>query len=81
MGVTINPILGDEMNVERLSAILKGKIRTNACVFKMLTDCYRSGIMPCLNATTELTTFSSVVSVLHEAILLQVHASSHYNYY
>ena len=68
------------MNVERLSAILKGKIRTNACVFKLLTDCYRNGAMPCMDATTELTTFSSVVSIVHEAILLQVHASSNFNY-
>jgi hypothetical protein len=62
------------MNVERLTAILKGKIRTNASVFKMLTDCYRKGALPCMDAATELTPYSSVVSVVHEAILLQVHA-------
>jgi hypothetical protein len=60
------------MNVERLLSILHGRIRTHEMVFKMITDCYRSGSLPCMGQVNELTTFSSVVSVLHEAILLQV---------
>ena len=60
------------MNVEKLTAILKGRIRTNAVVFRMITDCYRKGKTPAMQAVTELTEFSSVVSFVHEAICLQV---------
>ena len=60
------------MNVEELTAILRGKIRTNDAVFKLITNCYRSGSLPCMRTVSELTEFSAVVSVPHEAICLQV---------
>ena len=68
----LNPVLGDDMSVEKLSGILKGKLRSHPAVFKMVTDCYRSGGMPVMRGVQELTSFSSVVSVVHEAIVLQV---------
>ena len=60
------------MNVEELSQILRGRIRTNNPVFRILTDCYRNGGLPCLSQVDDMVPFSSVVSVLHEAIMLQV---------
>jgi hypothetical protein len=73
--IQLNPLLGPDMCVEELSEILKGRMRTNAVVFKMLTDCYRAGALPVMEMCTERIHFSSVVSIVHEAILLQVHVS------
>ena len=60
------------MCLKDLSAVLDGQLRTNSAVFKMVTDCYRSGALPTMVACSESVIFSSVVSVVHEAILLQV---------
>jgi hypothetical protein len=49
-------------------------MRENAEVFKMLTDCYRAGALPVLETLKEITAFSDCVSVVHEAILLQVYS-------
>jgi hypothetical protein len=61
------------MTVEKMLVILKGRMRENAEVFKMLTDCYCAGVLPVLEQRAEITAFSDCVSVVHEAILLQVY--------
>jgi hypothetical protein len=73
--VTVNPRLGEDMTVLALSAILNGRLRTNDAVFKMVTDGYKIGGVPTMTDQDTVTlkeTFTSICSVRHEAMMLQV---------
>jgi hypothetical protein len=70
--VTINPVLG-ELTLDELRCCVNGRLRTNSAVFKMITDGFRKGgIATNRHAVHATTKFSDIVSITHEALILQV---------
>ena len=71
--IRLNPVLGESLSKQQLLHILKGNLRSHKVVFKMVSDCYRNAGLPVIKEElSELVPFSACVTVVHEAICLQV---------